>query len=151
MDNLIKSLPSILKASGSSPEVLEAACAAAWKHAVGEALNAHAVPTALNGSTLVVAVADNEWKSQLERMRAQFLFRLNSVLGQPVVKSIDLRVDSNAIAERRNAPTRVTQRPGYSVPAELLSASAAISDPDLRRAFLGAATSCVKRTESPKQ
>ena len=93
MERLIKTLPAILKASGAPDEVAEAACIAAWKHAVGEGLSSHAVPVQLQNSTLVVAVADNIWKKQLEQMRGQLLFRLNSVLGQALVKSIELRVD----------------------------------------------------------
>jgi len=37
-----------------------------------------------------------------------------------------------------------------NVPGELLTAAAGIADVDLRRAFLGAAVSCVKRLENPK-
>jgi predicted nucleic acid-binding Zn ribbon protein len=152
MDRLIKTLPAILKASGAPEEVAEAACIAAWKHAVGEGLSSHAVPVQLQNSTLIVVVADNVWKKQLEHMRAQLLFRLNSVLGQPLVKSIDLRVDPQRIEQAR--PTKVGTSKGhdanYQVPAELLDAARSIGDVDLRRAFLGAATSCVKRLENPQ-
>ena len=149
MDRLIKTLPAILKASGAPEEVAEAACVAAWKHAVGEGLSGHAVPVQLQNSALVVAVADNVWKKQLEHMRGQLLYRLNSVLGQPLVKSIELRVDPKRIEQAR--PTQANAGKGhdvnYEVPAELLNAAASIEDVDLRRAFLGAATSCVKRLE----
>jgi hypothetical protein len=149
MERLIKTLPAILKASGAPDEVAEAACVAAWKHAVGEGLSSHAVPVQLRDSTLVVVVADNMWKKQLEQMRGQLLFRLNSVLGQALVKSIELRVDPQRIELARAKPSGASkdQESNYEVPAELLSAAAAIEDVDLRRAFLGAATSCVKRLE----
>ena len=149
MERLIKTLPAILKASGAPDEVAEAACIAAWKHAVGEGLSSHAVPVELQDSTLVVVIADNIWKKQLEQMRGQLLFRLNSVLGQALVKSIELRVDPKRIELARAKPSGTSreQESGYEVPAELLSAAAAIEDVDLRRAFLGAATSCVKRRE----
>lgn len=152
MERLIKTLPAILKASGAPDEVAEAACIAAWKHAVGEGLSSHAVPVQLQNSTLVVAVADNIWKKQLEQMRGQLLFRLNSVLGQALVKSIELRVAPKRIELARAKPsgTSKVQESNYEVPAELLSAAAAIEDVDLRRAFLGAATSCVKRLENPQ-
>ena len=149
MERFIKSLPAILKASGAPQEVAEVACITAWKHAVGEGLSSHAVPVHLQNSTLVIAVADNIWKKQLEHMRGQLLFKLNSVLGQALVKSIELRVDPQKI-ELARAKTLVTSRDKKSdhpVPAELLTAAAAIEDADLRRAFLGAATSCVRRQE----
>jgi hypothetical protein len=149
MDRIIKSLPAILKASSASDVVSEAACRAAWKHAVGEGLSEHAVPLQLQHRTLVVAVADNMWKKQLEHMRGQLLFRLNGVLGQELVKSLELRVAPKELELTRGAPA-TNQRPDvdYKIPVELLSAAAAIDDADLRRAFLGAAASCVKRLEN---
>jgi hypothetical protein len=83
-------------------------------------------------------------------MRGQLLFRLNSVLGQPLVKSIEFRVDAKKIEQSR----ATTAKPGkgldvsYKIPTELLNAAAGIEDADLRRAFLGAATSCVRRVEN---
>jgi hypothetical protein len=152
MDKLIKTLPAILKASGGSEEVSEAAAIAAWKHAVGEGLSGHAVPVQFLNHTLIVVVADNIWKRQLEPMRSQFLFRLNSVLGQPLVKSIELRVEPKTLARLRGPETGANNNRdvNYQIPAELLSAAAGIEDAGLRKAFLGAATSCVKRLEDPK-
>jgi hypothetical protein len=150
MDQLIKTLPAILKASGSSDEVAEAACIAAWKHAVGEGLSNHAVPVQLQNKVLVVAVDDNVWKKQLEQMRSQLLFRLNSVLGQPLVKVIELRVDPKTLEALRGLKeesNKVAGNPDNTVPIELLSAAARIEDVELRRAFLGAAMSCVRRVE----
>jgi hypothetical protein len=152
MERLSKTLPAILKASGAPEEVAEAACFAAWKHAVGDGLSSHAVPVQVQNSTLVIAVADNIWKKQLEHMRGQLLFRLNSVLGQAIVKSIELRVEPKRIelARAKTSPTSKHKESNDDVPAELLTAAAAIEDVDLRRAFLGAATSCVKRLENPQ-
>ena len=149
MDKLIKTLPAILRASGASEEVSQAACIAAWKHAVGEGLSGHAIPIQLLNKTLVVVVADGIWKRQLEQMRSQLLFRLNSVLGQPLVASLELRVDPKTLAGARGpvADANKGKDLNHQVPAELLSAAAGIEDVELRRAFLGAATSCVRRLE----
>ena len=54
MNELIKSLPTVLRAVGSSPEVTEAAALVAWKHGVGEGLQNHAIATKLNAGTLIV-------------------------------------------------------------------------------------------------
>ncbi|HEV7475748.1 MAG TPA: DUF721 domain-containing protein [Pyrinomonadaceae bacterium] len=149
MDRLIKTLPAILKASGASEEVREAACIAAWKQAVGAGLSNHAVPIQLLQQRLVVVVADKMWLRQLEQMRGQLLHRLNAVLGQPLVKSIELRIDPKALASARGDQALTNNRPDvdYQVPAELLRAAAGIADAALRRAFLGAAASCVRRLE----
>ena len=148
MNRLIDTLPAILKASGAFDEVGEAACIAAWKHAVGAGLSSHAVPLELREQTLVVAVADNIWQRQLEQMRGQLLFRLNSVLGQSLVKSIELRVDPKTVERERSRNAERSSIPtDYQLPVELLNAAGAIKDAELRRAFLGAAASCVKRVE----
>ena len=152
MDKLIKTLPAIIAAAGSSEEVAEAACIAAWKHAVGEGLSNHAVPVHLESKTLVVVVEDNIWKRQLESMRSQLLFRLNAILGHALVESIQLRIDPKTLSNRCAAKVKSGKEPvDYSVPAELLSAAAGIEDVDLRRAFLGAATSCVRRLEKKSE
>lgn len=149
MDQLIKTLPAILRASSDSEEVREAACIAAWKQAVGEGLSGHAIPTQLSHQTLVVVVADKIWHRQLEQMRGQLLYRLNAVLGQSLVKLIELRVDPKALACARGDQTSLSKGTdvNYQIPAELLSAAAGIEDAGLRRAFLGAAASCVRRLE----
>jgi len=149
MDSLIKALPAILKASGAPEEVAEAACFALWKRAVGEGLGNHAVPLQLRDQKLVVAVEDNLWKKQLEQMRGQLLFRLNAVLGQAVVTSIDVRVDPKSLAMSR-APAHGLKKAAvdYAVPAELIGVAAGIEDAGLRRAFLGAATSSIRRVEN---
>jgi hypothetical protein len=148
MDNLIKTLPAILAAAEGSEEVVEAACIAAWKHVVGEGLSSHAVPVQLQNHNLIVVVEDNIWQRQLEQMRGQLLFRLNSLLGKALVRSIELRIDPNTLSQAR--ATRAGPKkelPDYTIPPELLTAAAGIADAELRRAFLGAATSCVRRIE----
>jgi predicted nucleic acid-binding Zn ribbon protein len=143
MDNLIKTLPAILALAGASAEVAEAACIAAWKYIVGEPLGMHAVPVQLQNKKLVVVVEDNIWQRQLEQMRGHLLFRLNSLLGQTLVKSIELRIDPKTLAKK--------QRPDYKIPGELLTAAAGIEDVELRRAFLGAAASCIRRLETSSE
>ncbi len=149
MDTLIKTLPAILAATGGSEEVAEAACIAAWKHVVGETLSNHVVPVQLQNQKLIVVVEDNIWQRQIEQMRGPLLFRLNSLMKQTLVKSIELRVDPKTLAEarsRREGPKK--ERVDYIVPGELLTAAAGIADVELRRAFLGAATSCIRRIEA---
>jgi hypothetical protein len=150
MDRLIKTLPAILQAAGAAEEVVEAACVAAWKHAVGERLSVHAVPVKFQNQTLVIVVEDNIWKKQLGQMLGQLVFRLNSVLGQPLVKSIELRTDPETLEKLRASEEKPMkgEQFEYKVPADLLAAAAAITDVDLRRAFLGAASSCVRRLEN---
>ena len=93
MNQLIKLLPTILRAAGDSEEVAEAATIAAWKHAAGDGLKGHAVPVKLENRTLTVAVADAIWQKQLNLMRGQLQFRVNTILGQPLVSAIEFVID----------------------------------------------------------
>src|SRR6185369_12273196 len=93
MNQLIKSLPAVLRASGNAEEVAQAAAVAAWKHAAGDGLKNHAVPLRLEDRTLIVAVADRIWQRQLHAMRGQMMFRVNSILGQPIVSTIEFVID----------------------------------------------------------
>ena len=149
MDSLLKTLPAILGAAGDSTEVVEAACIAAWKHAAGEGLRGNAVALRLNERTLVIAVADTAWQKQMQSLSGQLLFRLNSILGQPLVTFLEFREDPHAIAKaRHDLGTADHNTAPTAIPTELVSAAAGIQDEDLRRAFLGAASSCIKRLES---
>jgi predicted nucleic acid-binding Zn ribbon protein len=154
MESLIKTLPKILQAAGDSAEVAEAACLAAWKHAAGAGLRDHAVPLRLSRNTLVIGVADTTWQKQLQSLSGQLLFRLNAILGQPLVTFIDFRVDPDALAKART-PQFVDQTSTEIDPAtvsvELVSAAAEIKDNDLRRTFLGAAVSCIKRLDKSQR
>jgi len=145
MNQLIKSLPGVLRASGGAEEVAEAAAIAAWKHAAGDGLKEHAVPLRLENGVLTVAVADAIWQKQLTSMRGQLLFRVNSVLGQPLVGALDFVIDSRLVQPRTERPKQQDQPFDNEVPLELWSAANAIHDKELRKSFLKAALTSLKR------
>jgi predicted nucleic acid-binding Zn ribbon protein len=145
MDELFKTLPTVLRAAGSSPEVAEAAAVAAWKHAVGEGLQKHAVPKKLDGNVLIVEVRDSIWQKQLGTMKEQLLFRVNSILGQAIVKEIELRVNPRAVRVARPKNVESSEVADNEVPFELLSAASGIQDKELRRKFLKAAMATLQR------
>jgi len=143
MNQLIKSLPTVLRASDNAAEVAEAAAIAAWKHAAGDGLKEHAVPLRLENRTLTVAVADRIWQRQLTSMRGQMLFRINSILGQPLVSALDFVIDAKLMKPRVEP---IQDEPlDNEVPLELWSAANAIHDKDLRKSFLKTALLALKR------
>ena len=153
MDELFQSLPKLLRAAGESEEVLEAASFAAWRRVAGEALRGCAVPFRLYNRRLIVSVPDTTWRKQLEQVAPQFVFRLNSLLGQAVVTYVEFRVDPQTVREER-ARLRNTQyeqltreEAALGRAAELANAADAIHDEELRRRFLLAAGSCMNRTK----
>lgn len=148
MNQLIKSLPGVLRAAGDSDEVAEAAAIAAWKHAAGDGLKEHAVPLRLEQRTLRVAVTDAIWQKQLHSMRGQLLFRVNSILGQPVVGAIEFEIDPKHFKARTERPQQPEQPLDNEVPLELWSAASAIHDKELRKSFLKTAMTALKRRAS---
>ena len=136
MNQLIKSLPGVLRAAGDSTEVAEAAAIVAWKHAAGDGLKEHAVPLKLENRTLTIAVADAIWQKQLYSMRGQLLFRVNSILGKPLVSVLDFVIDPKLVKPAVGQPEQQEEFLDNEVPLELWSAASAIQDKDLRRKFL---------------
>ena len=136
MNQLIKSLPAVLRAAGDSTEVAEAAAIAAWKHAAGDGLKEHAVPLKLQDRTLTIAVADAIWQKQLNSMRGQLLFRVNSILGKPIVSVLDFVIDQTLVKRNVAQPTPQEALLDNEVPLELWSAANAIEDKELRKKFL---------------
>ena len=145
MNQLIKSLPTVLRASGNAAEVAEAAAIAAWKHAAGDGLKEHAVAFKLENRTLTVAVADPIWQKQLTAMRGQLLYRVNTILGQPLVSAF------NFVIDRERAKPRIEHAAGEEelldneAPLELWSAANTIQDKELRKNFLKTALLSLKR------
>lgn len=145
MDDLFKTLSAVLRLVGNDPQVIEAAAIAAWKKAAGDGLRQHAIPLRLTDGTLVVAVADAVWQKQLGAMKDQLIYRTNSIIGQPLVKEVELTVDPQLT---NLAPPRMEDKPlDNQVPLELWSAASAISDKELRQKFLRAATSAIQRRQ----
>ncbi len=157
MEDLIRSLPNLLRAAGDAKEVCEAVALVAWRRVAGEGLRGQAVPFHLYGKTLVVAVADTAWKKQLEAVSGELLFRLNSLLGQPIVTYIEFRVDLKTVRTERAARKstesdreRDELHAIQKVSGEISNAAHAIQDEQLRHRFLVAAGSCIDRHEREK-
>jgi hypothetical protein len=157
MDQLINSLPALLRAAEGAAEVTTAVAVAAWNHVAGEGLRRQTAATSLQKQKLTVAVSDSVWRRQLESMSSHFLVRLNALLGQGSISFIEFRVDPKTVEKsgghKHPAEEVPGNRPSDSQPVslELVSAAASIRDPELRRAFLGAANSCVRRREENQQ
>jgi hypothetical protein len=155
MDQLIKTLPSLMRAAGDVPEVALTAAQVAWNHVAGEVLRLQTAAIDFQNRRLTVAVADSVWQRQLESMSGQLLYRLNALIGEGTILFIEFRVDPGTLeakVRKTHSRDKSTGSKGHSeqTAPELISAAASIKDPALRRAFLGAADSCVRRTESDK-
>jgi len=99
----------------------------------------------LENRVLTVAVADPIWQKQLISMRGQLLYRVNSILGQSLVSTLDFIINPK-LAKTNAAPPEQEEEPlDNEVPLELWSAANTIHDKELRKSFLKTALLALKR------
>lgn len=141
-------LPSLVRTAEDSPHARECAVFTAWNGAVGAGVRRASAPVRLEGRFLVVAVPDQTWKTQLERLAQQFVFKVNSLLGAPLVTRIVFRIDPATVADsNRREETHVAPGDVARHAKALTDDAASIPDGDLRDAFLRAASRCLARAE----
>ncbi|MDQ2675615.1 MAG: DUF721 domain-containing protein [Actinomycetota bacterium] len=146
MNSLARVLSSLIRASEDSPHAREFAVIAAWNTAAGAGVRHASAPVRFDGSVFVVCTIDATWKTQLERLASQYIFRINSILGAPVVRRVNFTVDPAAVAAYNAAPEPVIRTGDPQRCARELSADAqVIEDPELRDVFLRAASKCMAR------
>lgn len=68
-----------------------------WDELVGDAVAANSRPVALRGTTLVLAVADPAWATQLRFLERDLVTRLQGELGAGTVLAIEVRVRPDAL------------------------------------------------------
>jgi predicted nucleic acid-binding Zn ribbon protein len=76
---------------GGGRDVL-AAVFSRWPDVVGDAVAAHTRPLSLSRGTLVVAVDQPAWATQLRFLSGDLLARLADVAGPGAVRAIEVRV-----------------------------------------------------------
>lgn len=152
MQDLFRALPKLIKEFEDTPEVREAVVFAAWRRIAGDSLSDHTVPYRLYNKHLIIAVADKMWKRHLEELSGQMIFKLNSVLGQPVVTFIEFRIEAAVLSEERAKHHKQTLSDEElreialdEVTPQLRHSADAITDDNLRYQFLLAAGSCLAR------
>jgi hypothetical protein len=145
MIDLLKLLPVLLRKAGDSEEARQQAVFAAWIGAVGQQLRQFSSPVRLERKTLIVAVSNTTWQTQLQKMRGQILFKLNSLLGVPTVTTLEFVINPDII-KQASQPSPPVQFVAPEKHAQSLRQEAeAIANPELRDAFLRAAGKCLDR------
>jgi len=138
-------VPQMLRHAGESDEVREQAVFAAWLVAVGGPIRKITAPVKLERKTLIVAVPDSTWRTQLQSMRGQALFKLNSLLGAPLVTTIEYVVNPDAIVRQPEISREVKFTAPEKQALPLRGQAERIADPDIRETFLRAAGKCLER------
>src|SRR5262249_13724822 len=106
MNSLLKMLPLMIRLSGDNEEVREQAVFAAWRAIAGEKIAYKCIPMRLEQKHLFIAVLDQAWKKQMERISGDYLFRINSLLSSPIVTFIEFRIDRRHVVKSRPADVR---------------------------------------------
>jgi hypothetical protein len=146
MESLLKLLPMMIRLSGDNEEVREQAAFAAWRAAAGKGIASACVPFRLYRKQLIVAVLDHTWKKQLEKLAGEYLFRINSLLGAPLVTFIEFRVDRDYVLRSRKGDARPVEfHHTEELARELQSSASEIKDPELRELFLRTAAKSLER------
>lgn len=145
LTDLLMLVPQMLRHAGDSDELREQAVFAAWLVAVGGPIRKVTAPVRLERKTLIVAVPDATWRTQLMSMRGQALFKLNSLLGAPLVTAIEYVVNPDLIVRETAVPNEVK----FTAPEEqalpLRAQADRIANPEIRATFLRAAGKCLER------
>jgi predicted nucleic acid-binding Zn ribbon protein len=87
-----ESLDRVASALGVTRATTLTSVFASWPELVGPSVAEHATPRSLRGGTLVVAVDDPSWATQLRWLEADLLRRLEDALGAGQVDRIEVRV-----------------------------------------------------------
>src|SRR5262245_45557426 len=145
MTDLLMLVPQMLHNSGDSEEAREQAVFAGWLIAAGSALRKVTAPVRLERKTLIIAVRDDTWRTQLMAMRGQALFKLNSLLGAPLVTGIEYVVNPDLVFGETEAPHEFRFTAPEEQVATLRERADQIPDSEIRRAFLNAAGKCLER------
>ncbi len=148
MDSLIKMLPMIVRLSDDE-ELREKAAFTAWNSVSGPQLAGVCRPFRLYQKTLIIATLDKTWKKELERIASSMLFRLDSLLGAPMVTFIEFRVDPRHVQRSQPPkPARYRFRHTKEIEKELMPFVNEIGNNSLKRSFLTAAARCIERSET---
>jgi hypothetical protein len=150
MNSLIKMLPTIVRLLGDNEEAREQVVFASWRTAAGEGVANVSAPFRLYRKQLIVAVLDKTWKKQMEKISGEYLFKLNSNLGTPLVTFIEFRIDRNHVMQSRKRAEKTYEfHQTNELEDELRPSAACIRDEALREKFLRAAAKCLERKGAP--
>ncbi len=132
---------------GLAERLREAEIWRVWPDVVGAALACRAQPVRIINGTLTVAVSSAPWMQELRFMTAMMKEKLNTCLGDEVVREIVLkagRVDKPTV----EAPEEVTAAQPLTPQQSALieTEAAAIEDPETRQAFIELMQASIKQS-----
>jgi len=89
---MAEALERVLRGWGTGSPATTRSLFADWEDIVGEPLASHVRPRSLRRGTLVVAVTDAAWATQLRFLEAELVARIRAATGSSEVVAIQVRV-----------------------------------------------------------
>ena len=127
MHRVAELLPEVYRKLAREAVDEEALLLALWPVVVGKKVAARTRPVRLFRDTLVVEVVAQDWRTQLSRMTADIVDRLNTATGKVVVRDLQFRVAGQQKLRPPQSASGSARSPGDE--------AAEISDPYLRRLY----------------
>ncbi|HKV38899.1 MAG TPA: DciA family protein [Blastocatellia bacterium] len=139
-------MPRLLLQAGDADYAREQAAFAAWAAAAGLQVSHVTAAVRLDRQTLFVATTDKTWRIQLNRIKDQLMFKVNSLLGTRLITRIVFVVDDPAVTKAHPIEPTISFNAPDQQALPLRENAALIPDPELRAVFLRAAGKCLERT-----
>ncbi len=86
------SLDRLSESFGAPPSAVLRIVFARWEEVVGEALAIHAKPVLIRHGTLLIAVDEPCWATEVKWLAAELLDKLATTAGEPVASRVEVRV-----------------------------------------------------------
>jgi hypothetical protein len=151
MQDILGSLPAILKELDPSGEAVEPVVFAAWKRCIDGTLAANVVPLRLEKNRLIAAVPNETWRRNVADLGPALAAKVNAAVGSTLVKFIEFQVNAAAVREHRQRSNQDDQQELERTVVvdqfveSLRPAAESIADGQLREQFLHAAASSLAR------
>jgi hypothetical protein len=130
-------LESVFAGKPAQKRIREAKAWQFWEEAVGAHIASKATPVAFRDGTLTIRVSGSAWMQQLSLMKRDIISQLNDAIGYPLVNDLFFRQGTVHKAEAEPVAVGVLKRALTAAEQKLLvERTAAVSDPELREAFI---------------
>lgn len=140
MFGLANSLPTIRAIIGRSTEADLSLAKAAWRSVAGDLLADRTKIVGLERDLLTVAVDSKIWQRNLLEHRRELLFKMNTVLGEKLIKEIEFVEQPELFANNSiHGNANETELASHGLSDELVEKLEKIADPALRSQVMSAA------------
>ena len=143
MQKLASIIPSSLREASRNIESPDDAALATWPVVAGEQLARVSTALKVERGILIVAVLNQTWVNELNRMKTQIPQRINSTLGRGVIRGVEFVVNPNEVPSEENSHNVIVDPDPFV--SSLAEDADQIEDEELRNLFLRVAGKCLGR------